>query len=117
MLGIETQTGLKYISKFDDFSECMEPNVFQVLQEFYREQDFKELEDLQIKIEHLEEKLEESEDERDSLNAECDSMQTLLDDTENKLNRLLDKMYAECIQENELLSCLEEIREDIHNYC
>lgn len=114
MLGVETKDGLKYINKFDDFAECMEPDVFQALQDFHWEQYYYELENSQLILEELKENLNNLQEEYDSLDAECDSLESLLDSTEDRLNKILEKMYAEQISEDELLSGIEEIRENIH---
>ena len=109
-LSCEVNGELKYIWKFRDFQECMEPSVFDAVKQFFgaEEEDgnfVERLRDAEYRANELDEKKEDLEDEIRELENENDDLRDQIEELERETEKT--ELY-----EKKLAAIAEILKED-----
>lgn len=109
-LSCEVNGELKYIWKFQDFQECMEPSVFEAVKQFFgaEEEDgnyAERLRDAEYRANELDEEKEDLEDEIRELENENDDLRDQIEELERETEKT--ELY-----EKKLAAIAEILKED-----
>lgn len=109
-LSCEVKGELKYIFKFGDFQECMEPSVYEALKEFFGadEDDGNYAE----KLREAYYQIGELETDNEMLDDENDTLQYKLEDAERQIEKLEQEVEQTEIYKEKLNEIAKIIKED-----